>query len=124
MQFSQCNSKNPNGIFSACDIEVKNGKDFLPLTENTLTAPLTCLPAPANQSLVNSTYKEKKINKRDLEIKDKSFYKKLNKQKHEWAAMKNESAEIEQHNKRKANEIKAEMPAETKALVNKLKVSK
>jgi len=53
---------------------------------------------------------------RELEKKDKSFYKNQNEKKHEWAAMKNESVSIREHEKQK----KMKIPPEFKDLAKKI----
>ena len=105
--------RNAKGKFDGWVLNVKNGSQFPPLTENTLTdnQPLTPSPSTANQSLVNSTYK-RKINKtkKDLkEKKEKSSYVKANNQKHDFADSMNQNAsekkQIEQHEKIKAEPV-------------------
>jgi hypothetical protein len=106
--------RNSQGRFGDWSLHVKNGTEFTPLTENTLTvkSPLTDLPLTANQSLVNSTYK-RNIKKETLkEKKHKSFCKKQNAKKHPWSEMKNEKVSIVKNEQLK----KSKMPDNLRAI--------
>lgn len=110
--------KNNKGRIEKWFLHIKNGEEFLQNTEIQECGKTTILKNQAleNQALENSTYKRNIDKDNKEQRKHKSSYslklqKEENKKKHDWAAMKNEKANIEKSNQHKIAPMSPEVKA-------------